>query len=71
MLYVSVTFDFPYIEGMGARMLNFTRENFYKCTMNTKHTAYIIMAYRTLEYASSVWDPHVQNTIHSVEMVQR
>ena len=24
-----------------------------------------------IEYASSVWDPHVQNTIHSIEIIQR
>ena len=39
--------------------------------MNIERMAFIIMVCPTLEYASSVWDPHAQNSSCSKEMVQR
>ena len=77
--YLGVTFDSSmcftcHLENIvlkGTRMLNFIRQNLYNCTINIKHMAFITMVRPTLEYTSSVWDLHVQNSIHSVEMVPR
>ena len=53
------------------KTLGFIRRNLSKCPMNIKRQAYITLVRPTLEYASSVWDPHLQKHIQQLEMVQR
>ena len=52
------------------KTLGFIRRNLSKCPMNIKRQAYITLVRPTLEYASSVWDPHLQKHIQQLEMVQ-
>jgi len=48
--------------------LNFVRRN---CDESVKAAAYLGLIQPKLEYASSVWDPHLSKDIHTVESVQR
>ncbi|KAK7088259.1 hypothetical protein V1264_022195 [Littorina saxatilis] len=44
---------------------------FKECTMKVKSATYTTMVRPTLEYASTVWDPHQENDKQALEMVQR
>ena len=55
----------------GNRTLGFLRRNFRDCTTPVKAATYTTMVRPTLEYASSVWDPHLQKDIKALEQVQR
>jgi len=50
---------------------SFIQRNLRKCPESTKELAYKAMVRPVLEYASTVWDPHTQENIKKVEMVQR
>ena len=50
---------------------SFLRRNLQKSPECTKELAYKSMVRPILEYASTVWDPHTQENIGKVEMVQR
>ena len=41
------------------------------CSQDSKEQAYKTFVRPTLEYASTVWDPHTARNINAVEMVQR
>ena len=51
--------------------LNFVKRNLCNCSQQTKSRAYTSLVRPTLEYASSVWDPHHNNHIASIEKIQR
>ena len=51
--------------------MGFLQRNLRGCKSNIKSTAYAIMVRLTLEYAGTVWDPHHQVHIRSLEGVQR
>ena len=53
------------------KSLNFVRCNISNCDESVKAAAYLGLIWPKLEYASSVWDPHVSKDIHAVERVQR
>ena len=53
------------------KMLNFIKRNLHKCSGDTKCLAYTSLVRPALEYASSVWDPHLNKNILAIEMVQR
>ena len=59
------------IIGKANRSLGFLRRNLGKCPTNIKRHAYLGLVRPHLEYASSVWDPHLQKHIYQLEMVQR
>ena len=52
------------------RMLNFIKRNLSKCNSKVKSDAYTTLVRPILEYATQVWDPHQQNLIYKLEMVQ-
>ena len=52
------------------RTLNFVKRNLYKCNGDTKCMAYTSLVRPVLEYASSVWDPHLNKNILAIEMVE-
>ena len=52
-------------------MLGFLRRNLRSCKEDTKANAYFNMVRSNLEYCSSVWNPHHNDQVHKVEMVQR
>ena len=51
--------------------MGFIRRNLRDCTKPVKAAAYTTMARPTLEYASTVWDPHSSAETHKLEQVQR
>ena len=53
------------------RVAGFLRRNFRDCTPHVKAATYNMMVCPTLEYASTVWDPHEQQHIDALEAVQR
>ena len=52
-------------------MMGFVRRNIKTRSHNYKTKAYIALVRPRLEYYASVWDPHTQNAIQKIEMVQR
>ncbi|XP_065296698.1 uncharacterized protein [Dermacentor albipictus] len=52
------------------RMLGYIRRNFSKAPSSLKLLLYKTLIRPKLEYAASIWDPHHENLIHSLEMVQ-
>ena len=51
--------------------LGFLRRNLSRCPQKLKETAYISLVRPTLEYAASVWDPHLIKDRNYLEAVQR
>ena len=51
--------------------LAFLRRNIQNCPQRTKTQAYNTFVRPSLEYASTVWDPHTQANINKVESIQR
>ena len=48
----------------------FLRRNMSGCTSEVKSWSYQSMVRSNMEYASTVWDPHTEKSIHQLEMVQ-
>ena len=59
------------ITGSAIRTLNFMRHNLNRCVESVKSAAYLGLVQPKLEYASSLWDPHLTKDIQAVERVQR
>ena len=55
----------------GHRSVGFLRRNFSSCSTKAKATTYTTMVRPVLEYASSVWDPHLVRDSQKLEKVQR
>ena len=53
------------------KILGFLRRNLSHCPTNVKAQAYFTLVRPHLEYASCAWDPHLQQDISKLEMVQR
>lgn len=53
------------------RTTSFLRRNLNIASTSTKETAYKALVRPTVEYASTVWDPHEKGDIHRLDMVQR
>ena len=53
------------------KTLGFVRQNLSDCSTSVKTAAYTTMVRPRLEYSSTVWDPHHNKEIHSLEQVQR
>ena len=51
--------------------LAFVRRNLTYCVEKLQRLSYISLWRSKLEYSSSVWDPHLHNDIHQLEIVQR
>ena len=52
-------------------ILGFLRRNVSKCPQHCRKTAYISLVRSSLEYGSSIWDPHLQKDIDKLEAIQR
>ena len=59
-----------YVVSRATKILNFIKQNLYKCLVSTKSTAYISLVHPMLEYAT-VWDPLLLKHIYSIDQVQR
>ena len=57
------------IIGKATQSLGFIRRNLYSCPECVKSQAYLTLVRPCLEYASSVWDPHIQKHCHDIEGV--
>ena len=49
----------------------FLCRNLYQCPPETKALCYKTLVRSVMEYGSSIWDPHTQDNINKLEMVQR
>ena len=64
----------PHVDKMcskATRSLNFIRRNLRTTSPSVKETAYNSLVRPQLEYASSVWDPHLSGQTRKIEMIQR
>ena len=52
------------------RTLGFLRRNLYDCAKKIKDMAYKTLVRPTLDYCSTVWDPHTQLLTNKIEAVQ-
>ena len=59
------------ISNKANKTLGFLKRNSIHCPPRTKETAYKALVHPTLEYCSSVWDPHTENNTNTVEIVQK
>ena len=59
------------ITGKANRSLTFINRNLYDCLQKGKETAYKSFVRPNLEYANSVWGPHLKKEITALEKVQR
>lgn len=59
------------ISSKASSTLGFLRRNLKNCPADCRRTAYLSLVRSTLEYASIVWDPHLQRDIDKLEQVQR
>ena len=50
---------------------SFLNRNLHKCPKPIKELAYKAMVRPIVEYASTVWDPHTEDNIQKLEMIQR
>ena len=55
----------------GNQTLAFLRRNINMCGPSAKEQAYKTFVRPTLEYASTIWDPHTARNIQVVEKIQR
>ena len=59
------------ISAKANRTIGFLRRNIHSCPKEVKAAAYTTLVRPSIEYASSVWDPHTRNNIHQLEAIQR
>ena len=59
------------ITAKATQTLNLIRRNLHSSPQEIKSRAYTALVRPTLEYSSSVWDPHQQNHIKKLDGVQR
>ena len=52
------------------RLLGFLLRTLHYCLSNLKEHAYKQIVLPSIEYCSSIWDPHQQSSIHKLEMIQ-
>ena len=57
--------------GKANKTLGFLRHNLNISSTSVKEQAYKSLVRTSLEYACSVWDPHLKADINKIEMVQR
>jgi len=52
------------------QLLGFLQRNLRGCSRSLKEHSYKQMILPIIEYCSAIWDPHHQNAIHKLEMIQ-
>ena len=55
------------ISNKTSKVLNFLRRNLYKCSNEVKSASYLAIVRPLMEYASVVWDPHLNVYISMLE----
>ena len=64
----------PHIESIikkGNQQLFFLKRNINSCPRHVKEICYFTYVRPKVEYASSVWDPHLIRNINNIEKIQR
>ena len=59
------------ISNKAAKVQNFLRHNLYGCSKDVKAAAYLAIVWSLMEYASVVWDSHLNVYINMLEKIQR
>ena len=57
------------ISNKASKVLNFLRRNLYKCSNEVKAASYLAIVRPLMEYASVVWDPHLNVYISMLEKI--
>ena len=76
-LGITITSDLRWHEQTSAAVknansaLHMVTRNLRHCPRSTRATAYLTLVRPKLEYCASVWDPHTQEDVHTLEMVNR
>ena len=52
------------------QLLGFLQHNLQGCSRTLKEQSYKQLILPTVKYCSAIWDPHHQNAIHQLEMIQ-
>ena len=63
----------PHINSLCSKanhLLGFLRRTLHHCPSNLKEHAYKQIVLPSIEYCSSIWDPHQKSFIHKLEMIQ-
>jgi hypothetical protein len=60
-----------YVTGKANKVLGIIRRNFKECPQELREIAYFSMVRSILDYASAIWDPHLQKNITKLDQVQR
>ena len=53
------------------KLLGFHKRNLHHCPKELKEKAYTTLVHPKLEYASTIWDRHLQKDVNKLEAVQR
>ena len=59
------------ISNKASEVLNFLRRNLYRRSNDVKAAAYLAIVRPLMEYASAVWDPHLNVYINMLEKIQK
>jgi len=59
------------VAAKGNRTLGFVKRNLKDCTPQLKAASYCTFVRQGLEYAATVWDPHLQTHIDALEQIQK
>lgn len=59
-----------FITNKANRMLGYLKRNFQSAPSSIKLLFYKSIVRSQLEYASSIWDPHIEILVHQLEMIQ-
>jgi hypothetical protein len=59
------------ITNKASRTLGMLRRNLWGCNVQTKSLAYLSLVRPQIEFAASVWDPHLKKHCHKLDMIQR
>ena len=60
-----------YTAAKASRTLGFLRRNLRDCSKEVWSSAYSAIIQPTLDYASTIWDPHTKEDKHTLDKVQR
>ena len=66
---LSWTPQVQYVTGKANKILGVIRRNFKECPQELREIAYFSMVRSILDYASAIWDPHLEKNITKVDQV--
>jgi hypothetical protein len=68
---LNYSFDIDQTCKKASQVLGFLKRKLKHCPSNVKDRAYTILVRPTLEYCSTIWNPHTTSNINKLESVQK